>query len=293
MSTTPELPYPSVHLDAGYLRRLETLALQIASIRERREGQGRSFLTGGGEEFVGYRPYRQGEDLRNLDWFLMARLDRPYVRVTRREATEHWSVLIDTSGSMGVGPPGKLQRAAETAGAFAAIGLHAGAQVELLTLGGEPERVRRFLVRRKGDLGRLVKFLEGLQARGENDLRSLLARGTAESSGGRVILIGDLLDLGPQDVQAFLGSRRALLMVQMLAPHELSPPRVGSVEWWDAEGSERASRHLEGEVRVIYEERLEEALESWQSFSLRHGASYWMASSEHSFEQVVRGAMEA
>ena len=118
-----QLPCPDVHLGKEYLRRLERFSLRFAAGLERREGAGRAGLLGAGEEYVTSRPYRPGEDLRHLDWDLLARLDRPYIRVSRREAAESWSLWIDTSASMGVGPPGKLQMAAEVAGGIAAAGL--------------------------------------------------------------------------------------------------------------------------------------------------------------------------
>ncbi|MDA1265673.1 MAG: DUF58 domain-containing protein, partial [Planctomycetota bacterium] len=135
-SSDPRRPYPAVALGGDYLRRVEQLTLRLAATKERREGAGSAAVVGAGEEFVGYRPYRDGEDLRGLAWDLLARLDRPYVRVTRREAAERWSVLLDTSASMAVGPPGKLQVAAEVVGALASLALRGGAAVEVAASDG-------------------------------------------------------------------------------------------------------------------------------------------------------------
>src|SRR5262249_34167570 len=103
------LPSPGGRFAPDLLARVGRLGARLASLRERREGAGRARLFGAGEEFVGHRPYQTGEDLRALDWNLLARLGRPFVRVAAREASEHWAVCLDTSASMGVGVPGKLQ----------------------------------------------------------------------------------------------------------------------------------------------------------------------------------------
>src|SRR6185503_20613138 len=132
------LPSPGVRFAPDFLARLGRLVARLASQRERREGEGRARLFGVGSEFVGYRPYRSGEDLRALDWNLLARLGRPYVRVAAREASEAWAVLLDTSASMGVGRPGKLQLGAELALALAALGVARRARVALHTEGGAP-----------------------------------------------------------------------------------------------------------------------------------------------------------
>src|SRR5690242_9938940 len=123
--------FPEVRFEPGFARRLEALAARVSLARERREGGGVPGILGSGSEFQGYRPYARGDDLRGLDWDVFARSRRPFVRIARRDAGETWSVRVDSSLSMAVGPPGKLQRAAEVAAGLAAIGLSAGAEVRV------------------------------------------------------------------------------------------------------------------------------------------------------------------
>ena len=42
------------------------------------------------------------EDLRGLDWNLYARLDKPFVRVTRREAGEAWAVAVAATSTWSI-----------------------------------------------------------------------------------------------------------------------------------------------------------------------------------------------
>jgi len=294
-----ELPCPTVVLAPEYLKRLERLSLRFAAGLERREGAGRAGLLGSGEEFVNSRPYRPGEDLRQLDWDLLARLDRPYIRVSRREAAESWSLWIDTSASMGVGPPGKLQMAAEVAGGIAAAGMQVGARIELVA--GN----RRFQARKLSDIGQLVEFLQDLCADGPEGLATAVEESRPSSQVGRLFLIGDLLDLEHQQALRWRRPGRELFWIQILAPLELIPEGGGRfhvggssaqagewVEWVDPEGNERLSVRLDGSNLAAYERNLERQLEAWQSMAARHGVSYGLFSSDSPFESAVRATLE-
>ena len=282
------VPYPDVAFLPDFVRRLERLTLRLSAARERREGAGSAALTGAGEEFVGYRPYRPGEDLRDLAWDLLARLDRPYVRVTRREAAERWAILLDTSASMGVGPPGKLQVAAELAAAIACVGLRAGARIELRASDGAPP----LHARRATDLPAVLRYLEGLRASGSSGLGSLLSAGRPGAECGRVVLIGDLCDLLPEAVLTLRAPGRELLCAQLLAPIELSPPPGATVEWLDPEGDARAPRALDRRAVDAYERALETSLAAWDTCALRHGFTHRMHPSDRPFEDGVRALLE-
>ncbi len=64
-----------------------------------------SRLRGMTAEFTEYRPYRQGDDPRRLDWKLLARTDRAYLRITDDHATRSTLVLLDASASMAFPAP--------------------------------------------------------------------------------------------------------------------------------------------------------------------------------------------
>ncbi len=286
------LPCPTVSLGADYTARLERLSLRIAAGLQRREGAGRASLLGAGEESVGSRPYRPGEDLRQLDWALLARLDRPYIKDSRREASEAWTVALDTSASMAVGPIGKLQAAAEVAGGIVSAGLQLGARVELVT------RERRCLVRRRSDLGALLEFLVSLKAEGTAGLASVLQQRRPSRESGRVFLLGDLLDVDRSEAMSWQRPGRELLWVQFLAPLELVPDQsLGGIEgqhvrWLDPEGDGSVSVRLDGDTLAAYEGRLEASIERWRHAASQHGVYHGLFSSNQPFEQAVHAILE-
>jgi uncharacterized protein (DUF58 family) len=282
------LPSPGVAFPADFLERVGRIVVRVSGAGERREGGGKAALLGVGAEFVGYRPYRPGEDLRGLDWNLYARLQKPFVRVARREASEHWAVLLDTSASMGVGVPGKLQRAAELTVVVAALALRQGAGCDVhLAADGATVRVRR-----RADLAGLMTRLSETRASGDLGLARLLAEPARCRGAGRVFLVGDLLDLEP--AAAFrIGRRgRTVFAAQLLAREELDPEDEGAVEWFDPETGDRATFAVDRPTKTSYEGRVSRELEAWRALSARHRAAYGCWDTRTELEDLVADLFE-
>lgn len=55
---------------------------------------------GGSGEFVDYREYTPGDDLRKLDWRVLARTGRTYLKLYQDETDLNCTLLLDASGSM-------------------------------------------------------------------------------------------------------------------------------------------------------------------------------------------------
>ena len=282
----PELPAPRVVWPEGFAARLEAFVPRVAARRERREGAGSGSLLGAVEEFVGHRPYRAGEDLRRLDWGLLARSDQPFVRRTRREAAESWAVVLDTSASMGLGEPGKLSAGATLAAAVAAVGARGGATVQVVTGAASP-----FEVRRGAPLGRLLEGLGSLEAGGSGGLAELLGSWRPPSGCGFVVVVGDLVGAEPQDLAPWERPGRELVLAQVLAPEELTPPQEGVVRWFDPEGE--GSRLAGGaDAMRRYDQRLEAWLEAWARAAGRPGLRWSVGSSAVPFEERARAILE-
>ena len=294
------LPAPRVRFGQDFLPRLGQLRRVLQGVRERREGGGRAQLSGVGAEFRGFRPYRPGEDLRMLDWCLLARTGRPFVRVSRREASEDWAVLVDTSASMGVGGPllearpaahrevrGKLQLAAEVATGICALGVGEGAAIELVLSSGSSERL---CVRRAHGVKDWMRRFEATEAAGDVGLARAVAEPARVRKAGAVFLIGDFLDIEALDVLRFQRRGRQLFCVQVLAPFEILSPQGlgdGGIEWIDAEGSQHRKVGLDSKTGEAYDRLISARLETMRAVCARHGIAYGVWSSEVAFEDVI------
>lgn len=292
------LEAPGVRFAPGYAARLEGLVRRAAGARERGAFEGRGKAPGAGDEFVGHRPYRPGEDVRHLDWSLLARLERPFVRVHRREAGERWLLLVDTSASMGLGAPGKLKLAAELALALAALGHARGARVELLAAAPGGGRVELAFARRR-DLPRWKAALEALRSErgageGEAGLSALIAHAAgARRRSERLVLLGDFLALEPARLLALQRPGRRVELVQLLAPHELDPARAGAgaVQWRDREDAGRLDCVVDERALSAYGRALSRNLDAWQRTCARHGLAWSTWSSATPFEDVARALL--
>jgi uncharacterized protein (DUF58 family) len=123
-----------VRLPPALLKQVRTLAL-----RGRRAtdtllgGEVRSVFRGTGMEFTDIRPYTEGDDLRHLDWNLLARTGHPYIKLYTETRELTLLLVVDHSGSTGVGDPeSKAARAVEIAALLAMVAAQQQDRVGLL-----------------------------------------------------------------------------------------------------------------------------------------------------------------
>ncbi len=92
------------------LRALAALQHLRFSTRRRLEGaySGRhhSRQQGGAAEFVDFREYTGGEDLRRLDWKVLGRIGKTFVRLHQEETNLLCTLAIDATGAMLFGARG-------------------------------------------------------------------------------------------------------------------------------------------------------------------------------------------
>ncbi|HMV24888.1 MAG TPA: DUF58 domain-containing protein, partial [Saprospiraceae bacterium] len=62
-------------------------------------GQYHSAFKGRGMAFSEVREYQYGDDVRNIDWNVTARMDRPHVKVYEEEREINLTLIVDVSGS--------------------------------------------------------------------------------------------------------------------------------------------------------------------------------------------------
>jgi uncharacterized protein (DUF58 family) len=166
-------------------------------------------------EVTEYRPYRQGDDPRRLDWKLLARTDRAYVRLAPDVATSPTLIVLDGSASMGDGLGGdtKWRQARMLCVGLAAVGRGAGDPVGLAIALGRG--ARRLAPRARGDVVReMIRVVDTVQVDGTAAVAPLLdgLRGIE-----RVVLISDLL--GDADALLTRGASLVARGVEVIVVH--------------------------------------------------------------------------
>ena len=183
-----------------------------------------SQLRGNSSEFSEFRPYRQGDDPRRVDWRLLARSDRAYVRLTTDRATLRTSMIVDASASMAFPQPrlDKWRLACDVAVGLAAVA-HAEADPVGLAIAGDGQAVLAPRARRSVLL-EMMRALDATTPGGSVALAPFVASARAT----RIVVITDLLG----DADALLAAARLrvaargeVIVVHIVAAEELNPPR--------------------------------------------------------------------
>lgn len=174
-------------------------------------GLHRSPYHGFSVEFTEYRQYTFGDDLRFLDWRLLARTDRQYVKRFEDETNLRCSILLDASRSMGFGSAGytKFEYARTLAATLAYFLARQRDAAGLVTF---DEKVSDYLPSRyrPGHLHRLLLSLERSVSGQSTDLAAPLDQiARTVRRRGLIVLISDLL-APAETVSQQLGQLRAL-----------------------------------------------------------------------------------
>ena len=92
------------YLDPRTLAKIGSLDLRARLIVEGlTAGQHRSPYQGISVEFAQHRPYVQGDDVRHVDWKVLGKTDKVYLKQYIEETNLHLIVVVDASQSMGFG----------------------------------------------------------------------------------------------------------------------------------------------------------------------------------------------
>jgi uncharacterized protein (DUF58 family) len=107
MSQAPQTNEYRKYLDPRTLARISGLDLRARLIVEGlMTGMHRSPYQGASVEFAQHRPYVFGDDIRHVDWKVLGKTDRVYLKQYIEETNLHLICVVDASESMGYGTVG-------------------------------------------------------------------------------------------------------------------------------------------------------------------------------------------
>jgi uncharacterized protein (DUF58 family) len=149
-------------LDPTLVEHLNHMQLSARSVVEGSTiGQHKSPVKGASVEFRQHRFYVPGDEPRRLDWRVLARTDRPYVKEYDEETNLRCVLMLDVSASMGYGDGGdsKIEFAARLAAALAYLMLGQTESVGVAVCG---RGVQHYLAPHAGptQLARVLEMLE-------------------------------------------------------------------------------------------------------------------------------------
>lgn len=257
-------------------------------------GMHRSPFRGFSVEFTEHRAYQPGDEPRYLDWRMLARSDRLFVKQFEEETNLRAMILLDASRSMAWrGTDDRLTKREYAQRLAAAIGLILLRQRDATGLITFDDAVREIVPARvkTGQWRRLVHGIvaapDGRGTAAEAALRqvtSLLVRR------GLVVLVSDLLldralTLTALRYLRHRGHQVVVFHILDPAERELSgPPEVRFVDPESAESLVVRPR----ELARAYRETVRREIAAWRSACRRHGIAYHDVTTDQPFGLALR-----
>jgi uncharacterized protein (DUF58 family) len=239
------------------VRRLEIRSRHL--VEDLFAGHAESVFKGRGMEFDEVRPYVPGDEVRDIDWNVTARLGHPYVKrfVEERELTV--LLVLDVSRSMrfGTAGPEKRELAAELCAVLGFAALRNDDRVGLVLAG---ERVEHFVppARGRSHVLRLLRDVLDATPRAGGTRLGEAARFVLRTAHRRSVVfwISDFEDtLEPRDWRV-LARRHELTALVTRDPRDEALPPVGWVDVEDLESGERRLVNTSSRrVRAAYHAR--------------------------------------
>ena len=276
--------------DHDFLKRLDELSIVSRRVSTgQAKGERRTNRKGSGVEFMDYRPYTVGDDLRYVDWNIYSRLDKLLLKLYVEEEDMCLHLLVDGSASMKFGDPPKLDYAVRVAAALGYIGLTNLERVALGLLTSDVTRMLRPL-RGRGQILPIMDFLAGVEAGGPTALNRCLARYALRSRvPGVAVILTDLLDPGgyADGLKALLQRRFEVFLLHVVSEDELEPGLQGDLTLVDAEGGSTREVSVDRWALERYQVRLRQHFEEAERFCARHGIDYLRTSTAMPFQDLI------
>ena len=212
-------------------------------------GEYHSAFKGRGMAFSEVREYQYGDDVRNMDWNVTARLRAPYVKVFEEEREMTVMLLVDISRSGFFGTVGSTKRdmLAEIAAVLSFSAIINNDKVGALFFS---DKIEKFIPPRKGrsHLLRIIREIieQKPESTGTDIGGALRVLTNAIKQKCTAFLLSDMLDTDTsgapryEDAIKVAAGRHDLSVIKVFDPRERTIPDIGLVNVKDSETGETA-----------------------------------------------------
>nr|WP_314783346.1 DUF58 domain-containing protein [uncultured Porphyromonas sp.] len=270
-------------LQSDILQRVRRVEIKARGLsQELFAGEYHSAFRGRGMAFSEVREYQVGDDIRDIDWNVTARLGDPYIKIFEEERELTVMLAIDMSASLNFGTQEETKRelVAEIAAtlAFSAIENNDKVGVLLFT-----DTVEKYIPPAKGKKHILYIIREILlfspQGRGTNLEIPLTYLSRIVKKRSTTFIISDFMTDGKaesyRNALRFAARKHDLIAIVVRDPREESLPKMGLVQFEDPEtGATRWVDTLSPKVRRAYAEGFSMAQEERRNSMKLYGIDY-------------------
>jgi uncharacterized protein (DUF58 family) len=281
-------------LDPTVIARAETLGLHARQIVEGyMAGEHQSPYHGFAIEFAQHREYAPGDDLRHLDWKVLGRTDRTYIKQYEQETNYVAHVLLDGSESMKYGSMrlNKLQYGKVIAACLSYLIL---LQRDAVAVSLFDTTVRQRVPRtnNRAALPNILHVLADFQPTEQTNIATVLHDLAQQvRRRGIVIIISDLFDDEQRVLQGLQHLRfngHEVIVFHVLDPAEISFPFRGTVEFIGLENQPRILTRPR-ELRKTYRREFEAFCARLRTGCERTNTHYVPVNTVHSVHEVLSG----
>ncbi|MDD5677345.1 MAG: DUF58 domain-containing protein [Kiritimatiellae bacterium] len=279
------------------LHRLGRMTIQSRYVVEGTlSGRHRSHLKGASSEFADHRAYVPGDDPKHLDWKVLGRTDRYYIRRYEDETNLRVYLVIDRSASMGFtsGPVMKYHYACQLAAAIGYVVVKVRDSVGLYLYSN---RIDRQAGARNSfaHLNNLLKSLTQSQPGNTTQTAKTLHQ-IAETVRRRalIVLFSDLLDDPPEIIRALAHFRKQhhdVIVFHILDPAELDFTFKQGARFVDLETGETIVADPRGTAEA-YRKVFGDFLEEYRKPCAEMNIDYRLARTDHDAAMFVRSFLE-
>ena len=285
------------YLDPAGLARVGNMELVAKQVVEGfLTGRHRSPYHGFSVEYLDHRPYVPGDELRLLDWKIVARSDKYYVKLFEDETNLRAYILLDCSSSMDFtsGEQTKLSYGAYLAAALTYLLIRQNDAVGLLQF---DTSVRSIITPKAhpSQFRRILESLDDIEAGGETDLGQVLHEAAERTKRrGLVILISDLID-NEEAIASGLGHFRhnnhEVIVFHTMDPAEIEFPYDRLTRFKDMEGAGRVVANPKS-LRRRYLSRIQQFTDQVKRDCFERRISYELVNTEKPYDKFLAAYLD-
>jgi uncharacterized protein (DUF58 family) len=288
---------PHFTFNPNDLHRLNRMKFSARGARtESSAGTHQNRRSGEGTDFLDYRSYVPGDDVRNVDWNVFGRLRQIFVRVHESAQQLAVTLVVDCSRSMLFGQPlTKLEQAQRLACALGFVALRGGDRLYAVGFNNAAGLFTGPLTTARA-LGRLVRFLQDLPAGGLSNLMAAVEQlRRRRRQRGLLIVISDFLNV--PDCQRAIGSLLAgggrLLAIQVLDPLDRGVGLKGTMRLRDSETGLMVDVKVDSSALAAYQTAFELRRQKLEGYCHARGQQYIRAATTDHYLDVACDAIRA
>jgi hypothetical protein len=277
-------------IDDAFLKQLEKLKIvSRKSTRNPRRGEYRSWQSGEGFEFLDFRKYHLGDDLRYVDWSVYGRLDKLFIKLFHAEKGQTAHILLDTSRSMDSGTPSKDITAKKIAAALSYICLANLDKTALMAFNHQIVKTKP-PARGKKQFLEALKFFQSLQPAEATHINdSLKAYAAVCKNPGIAIVISDFFDpAGYEDGLKALAYRDFdINLIQVMNHEELHWAKTGNLLLNECETGEKKVTFVDKNLLDLYHQKISAFIAGIKTYCSHYGMNYFLCDTSIPFEKLL------